>query len=91
MPLPGRRSTRPSTPYHSGSLRTQGFRNRDLVTALGRKTISGDIRPDRLHAGDRDSLVRELRLDAKALRIVGIVIMAFAALALGLVLWLWPR
>lgn len=71
-----------------GSLRTQGFRNRDLVTVVGRKTATGELRPDRLYAGEREDLVRELRLDVRVLRIVGVAIMVIGALLLALFFWL---
>jgi hypothetical protein len=71
-----------------GSLRTQGFRNRDVVTVVGRKTATGELLPDRLYAGGRDDLVRDLGLNVRVLRIVGIAIIASGALLLALFFWL---
>jgi hypothetical protein len=71
-----------------GSLRTRGFRNRDLVTVAGRKTAIGDLQPERLHAGDRSGLVDHLRSNVQALRIFGIVMLIIASLPL-LVIMLW--
>jgi hypothetical protein len=72
-----------------GSLRTQGFRNRDLVTVAGRRTATGDLQPERLHAGDRSGLVDHLRSNVRALRIFGIVMLAIASLPLlAIILWI---
>jgi hypothetical protein len=71
-----------------GSLRTQGFRNRDLVTAVGRTTSTGELRPERLHGGDRPHLVDHMRSNARALRVFGIVLLAFSSLPwLAIALW----
>lgn len=75
-----------------GSTRTQGFRNRDLVTIVGRKTTAGDLRPERLHGGNRASLVTALRGDVLALRIIGGTFIAVGAPLLGVMGWLtWRR
>jgi hypothetical protein len=66
-----------------GSLRTQGLRNRDLVTVVGRKISTGELYPERLHAGDRAHLVDHIRSNARALRILGIVL-----LVVSLIPWL---
>lgn len=72
-----------------GSLRTRGFRNRDLVTAAGRKTATGDLQPERLHAGDRSGLVAHLRSNVGALRIFGIVMLVIASLPLlAIIVWI---
>jgi hypothetical protein len=65
-----------------GSIRVRGFRNRDLVTVVGRKTADGDLQPERLHGGDRPSLVAVLRGNVLALRILGGVLMLIGVVAL---------
>jgi hypothetical protein len=87
---------RTTAPYEGrslaeGSIRTQGFRNRDLVTVVGRKINDGGLQPERLHAGDRASLVDLLRGNVLALRIIGGVFMAVGAVLLGVMGWLTWR
>jgi hypothetical protein len=67
-----------------GSLRTQGFRNGDWVTVVGSKASTGDLRPDRLYAGDRAQLVDDIRFDVRALRVIGIAIMVCGPLLLAI-------
>jgi hypothetical protein len=71
-----------------GSLRTQGLRNRDMVTVVGRKTSIGELRPERLHAGDRAHLVDHIRSNARALRVLGSVLLVVSLLPwLAVTLW----
>lgn len=60
----------------AGSLRIRGLRNDDTVTVLGRTVSGGAIAPERLHAGDRDSLVRHMEDEAQSARITGVVFLA---------------
>jgi hypothetical protein len=71
----GEWATYNGSPLAEGSIRIQGVRNRDLVTVVGYKTGAGDLRPERLHGGDRVSLENLLRTDIKVLRIVGSVLL----------------
>lgn len=71
-----------------GSIRTRGFKNGDLITVVGSKTGTGEVRPERLYAGDRVQLVEEIKAGARAMFIFGISMMIcspviFLALTLG--------
>lgn len=62
-----------------GAWRVQGFRNGDMITAVG--TLSSDgITPDRLYAGTHADLVDELRDNARFLRLFGLIVGGLGAL-----------
>lgn len=65
-----------------GSVRTQGFKNGDLVTVIGRKATTGGIVPDRVFGGDRVQLVDSIRSGARAAFLFGIGMMICAPLVL---------
>ena len=54
-----------------GSHRIRGFRDGDTVTVVGTRTAQGDVIPTRLHGGDRQSLVDDIRGEAHQARLVG--------------------
>lgn len=58
-----------------GSVRTRGFFNGDLVTAVGRKASTGDLTPNRLFGGDREQLVESIRSGARIALIAGLAMM----------------
>jgi hypothetical protein len=65
-----------------GSLRTQGFTDGDLITAVGKKGADGGLQPDHLYAGDRAGLVNEIRTGAQIMFWVGLAMMACSPVVL---------
>lgn len=74
-----------------GSLRTQGFRNRDLVTVVGTKNPDGSLHPRRLFAGDRAGLVKDIQGDVLLLRILGGVFMGIGVLGFAIGAWVFIK
>jgi len=78
-----------TAPYASrdlpdGSRRVLGLRNGDLVTVVGVKGRTGaTIRPESLFAGSYESLLAERAGNARALRIVGFIILAVGLAVAG--------
>lgn len=62
----------------AGTVRRIGFKDDDLITAVGAKTDGEGLTPDRLFGGDRAGLVDYLKGEALGLRIVGGVFTLFA-------------
>ena len=65
-----------------GSMRTQGFKDGDLLTVIGDKASTGDLIPRRLYGGDRVSLVNDIRSGARAVFFGGIAMMICAPIVL---------
>ncbi len=66
------------SPLPEGSIRTQGFRDGDLVTIVGNKSSVGGVTPDRIFGGDRNQLVEDIRGGARALFASGVGMMICA-------------
>ncbi len=84
-----------TAPYDSrdlpdGSRRVLGLRNGDLVTVVGVKGRTGaTIQPESLFAGGYESLVAERAANARALRIVGVIILAVGLAVVGAAVYGW--
>jgi hypothetical protein len=76
-----------------GSIRTQGFRDGDLITVVGQKGSTGDLAPSRLFGGDRVQLVDNIRSGARAAFMIGIGLMICSpfVLILGVLAGLFGR
>ena len=68
--------------HAEGSIRTSGFKDGDLITAVGHKGSTGDLAPDRLFGGDRVQLVQEIRTGARVTFGIGIGMMVCSPLVL---------
>jgi len=66
------------SPLPEGSIRTQGFRDGDLVTIVGNKSSVGGVTPERIYGGDRNQLVEDIRGGARALFASGVGMMICA-------------
>jgi hypothetical protein len=68
--LPGRTAVRNGAV--SGSVRRIGLKNGDRVTVVGLKGWDGRLIPQRVHGGDRSSLLKELGRDVWVAYLSGI-------------------
>lgn len=77
-------------PLPAGSIRVRGLRDGDRVTVVGTRAAANGrperIHAERLHAGDRASLLAELEDASDALRMFGIIFSALGGVLLVLML-----
>ena len=64
----------------NGSLRTVGVKNGDQVTIAGKTTHDATIIPEYFYVGTRQKLLESLMFNAKAIRVIGFILMAITGL-----------
>jgi hypothetical protein len=71
-------STRKADGIPEGSIRHIGFKEGDTITVVGQKDASrgGSLHPSQFYGGDRAQLIKATQGEARASRIIGIVLVA---------------